>query len=379
MILSSAYFPFIGGAEVAVKEITDRLSDFQFDMITARMDKRLPKSEKIGNVNVYRMGFGFKELDKYIYTFLGFFKALKLYFRNRYQIVWPIMAAYSSFAVLFKIFFPKTKILLTLQEGDPIEYIAGLRRIIIFWPLYRFYFKKADCIQAISNFLAEWAKKMRGNADNIVVIPNGVDVDLFTAPVKIELEKLRKELDIGSGEKVVITASRLVKKNAVGDVIEALTYLPDNVKFLILGIGPEEQNLKLKTKNLKLEDKVIFLGQIGHQELPKYLKISDIFVRPSLSEGLGNSFLEAMAAGIPIMGTPVGGIPDFLKDGETGLFCEIKNPKSIAGKVKLLLENRELREKIVLNAQKLVKEKYDWDLIAEKMREIFSKLADGCV
>lgn len=116
------------------------------------------------------------------------------------------------------------------------------------------------------------------------------------------------------------------------------------------------------------------MAHIEPQEVPKYLAVSDIFVRPSLSEGLGNSFLEAMAAGLPVVATPVGGIPDFLRDGETGLFCEVKNPKSIAEKVKILLVNKVLREKIIKNAQEMVLRDYDWDLIAGKMRNIFEKL-----
>jgi len=87
------------------------------------------------------------------------------------------------------------------------------------------------------------------------------------------------------------------------------------------------------------------------------LALADVFVRPSLSEGLGNVFLEAMAAGLPIIGTPVGGILDFLKDGETGLFCRIKNPKSIAEKIKEILSDDRLREKLIQNGQKLAEEK----------------------
>jgi glycosyltransferase involved in cell wall biosynthesis len=105
--------------------------------------------------------------------------------------------------------------------------------------------------------------------------------------------------------------------------------------------------------------------------MPQYLHISNIFIRPSRSEGLGNSFLEAMAAGIPVIATPVGGIPDFLKDGETGLFCEVDNPRSIAQKVEKLLKDKESREYIVKNARKMVEEKYQWEAIAERMKEIF--------
>ena len=166
----------------------------------------------------------------------------------------------------------------------------------------------------------------------------------------------------------------MVKKNAVGDIIGAIKYLPENIRLIILGTGSLEEDLKFQTSNLKIEDRVSFLGHIDHRELPKYLASADIFIRPSLSEGLGSSFLEAMAVGLPVIATPVGGIPDFLKDGETGLFCEVINPKSIAEKVKVYLENNDLRKKIINNAREMVVKKYDWDLIAKKMRNIFDRL-----
>ena len=81
-----------------------------------------------------------------------------------------------------------------------------------------------------------------------------------------------------------------------------------------------------------------------------------------------------MAAGLPIIGTPVGGILDFLKDGETGLFCRIKNPKSIAEKIKEILSDDRLREKLIQNGQKLAEEKYSWDIIARQMEKIFKKI-----
>jgi glycosyltransferase involved in cell wall biosynthesis len=118
-----------------------------------------------------------------------------------------------------------------------------------------------------------------------------------------------------------------------------------------------------------VEERVLFLGHVPHAEMPKYLKISDIFIRPSLSEGMGNSFIEAMCAGLPVIATSVGGIPDFLKDRETGLFCEVGNPESIAERIKELIGDPMLKEKLVLNSQKMVREKYDWSLVAGDMRK----------
>jgi len=174
----------------------------------------------------------------------------------------------------------------------------------------------------------------------------------------------------------LITVSRLVLKNAVDDVIKSLKYLSKNVKFLILGSGPDLAKLQELAEELEVKNRVIFLGQIDHKEILKYLKISDIFIRPSLSEGLGNSFLEAMAAGLPVIGTSVGGIPDFLEDRKTGLFCRVRNPQNIAGKVKELLSDNELRRVIIDNGWALVEKKYSWFKISQQMDQIFKKLSE---
>ena len=158
LIFSIAYLPFIGGAEVAVREITDRLGDFEFDMLTARLSPKLARFEKIGNVNVYRLGFG-SALDKYMFPFAACLKALSLNIKRSYALSWAIMAAYAGFAGLFfKLARPKIPFLLTLQEGDPLPEIEKKVRFIR--PIFKKIFLKADHIQAISNFLADWARKI---------------------------------------------------------------------------------------------------------------------------------------------------------------------------------------------------------------------------
>ena len=167
----------------------------------------------------------------------------------------------------------------------------------------------------------------------------------------------------------------MVEKNATINIIDSLTYLPENVKFLIIGTGYEEEMLKNRVSKLGLENRVHFLGFVKHENMPQYLHISDIFIRPSLSEGFGNSYIEAMAAGIPVIATPVGGILDFLKDNENGLLCEVRNPKNIAWKVEMLLNDNVLKNKIVKNALEMVERKYQWNLIASDMKnKVFLKV-----
>ena len=352
LIFSLAYFPVEGGAEIAVREITDRLGDTEFDLITKKFDESHKGFERVGNVGVYRI-----DSSKALYPIRAYWEAKKLNKTRVYTTVWSIMAAYAGLAgLLFKLKFPRVRFVLTLQEGDSLGHIH--KRMSILKPIFKKIFAKADIVQAISNFLGGWGRDM--GASNVVVIPNGVDVNKFK-PTTYKLQT--------TNQITLITTSRLVEKNAVSDIIEALKYLPDNVHLKILGSGPLESALKLQTKNCNLQTHVQFLGHIDYSEVPKYLHQADLFVRPSLSEGFGNSFIEAMAAGLPVIATPVGGIVDFLEDGKTGLFCEPNNPESIARAVERLIADELLRENLIDNALALVRERYSWDLIAREMED----------
>src|SRR3989344_3176204 len=368
LIFSLAYLPFVSGAELAVKEITDRINDLKFDLITLRFDRKWAKQEKVGNINVYRIDGG-----KLIFPFLAFLKGLSLNRKNKYNIVWSIMANRAGFAALFfKSWHPKVKYLLTLQEGDTLDYPEkrmGLAKIFI-GGLFRKIFTKADYVQAISNYLADWARNMGAKAP-IEVVPNGVSVE---KSIRSKVHKVKSQ-----NNKIIITTSRLVYKNGIDTLIKAMAILcvqhrMSNIELQILGDGPDEKKLKELAKELKVEDIVQFIGYVKPEKVYDYLAGADIFVRPSRTEGLGSSFLEAMGAGLPIIGTQAGGIPDFLKDGETGLFCKVDDPKDLAEKIKKLMTDEKLAKRISENGHQLVLEKYDWNDIARRMENIFKTM-----
>ena len=378
LIFSTAYLPLVGGAEIAVNEITRRLPNWQFDLITAKIQKELKEKEKINNVNIYRIGSGCN-FDKYILPFLGLKKAIKLEKENNYDLIWSIMASYGGFLGLrFKKKYPNKPWLLTLQEGDDPEYIS--KRVGIFKKWFRQIFKKADYIQTISSFLSNWANEMGADKQKIKIVPNGVDIDKFKKVNQASIDNLRKKIGIKENEKIILTVSRLAKKNGIDDLIKSGQYLNFPFKILIIGIGEQKKELEELTKKLKFDNMVIFLSYIDYANLSKYYSLADVFVRPSLSEGFGNVFLEAMACETPIIGTKAGGIIDFLKDPSTysgqatGLFCEINNPEDIALKIEEILKNESLRNNLIENGLKLAKEKYSWDIIAQEMKKIFLKL-----
>ncbi|MDB5239094.1 MAG: hypothetical protein JWO00_429 [Candidatus Parcubacteria bacterium] len=369
LIFSLVYYPrFVGGAEVAVKEITDRIppGEISFEMIALNGGGEA-REEQVGAVTVHRIFSKVGPLQKLLFPFAAYFKAKKLHRQDPYDGTWAIMASYAGFAAyLFKKSFPKIPFILTIQEGDHF----GRREGVLF-PLFKKMFAHADRIQAISKYLADWSGRM-GATCPIDIVPNGVDYGRFAAALPAERKDLlRREWGASSSDIILVTASRLVFKNAIDTIIRALLDLDPSVKLLILGRGRDEAKLKALAATLKLSDRVIFRGFVPHADLPAYLQASDIFVRPSRTEGLGNSFLEAMAAGIPVIATPVGGIPDFLTDGETGLFCEVDNPQSIAQKVQKLTRDRESRGYITEKARDMVRDMYQWDAIAPRMRKLF--------
>ncbi len=373
-LFSITYHPFIGGAEVAIKEFTDRLTGYEFDLFTARLNVRLPRRERIGNINVYRVGSGRPFADKVLYPWRASRLALRMHIGKPYDLAHAVLETYAGLAaLLFKKKRPAVPYFLTLQSGDPDEFI---RKRTWFWSRwYRQIYTAADRITAISAWLAERAKRY-GALGAVEIIPNGVAIPHFGGLQRAdERQFIRNSWGVGEKDFAVVTASRLVHKNGVDILIESLGHLPEHVKLVIAGAGEDEQ--KLKDQSSKFKDRVIFLGKMGHQDLPRVLKACDAFARPSRSEGLGNAFLEAMAAGVPIVGTPVGGIVDFLKDGETGLFAQVENPKSVAEKINQLATDAALRKQLVKNAASLVVEKYDWDAIAEQYAREYQALIGG--
>ncbi len=389
LIFSLSYYPkYIGGAEVAIKEITDRITpdDIEFHLITLRYDSILPRLEKIGNVLVHRIGFvklnpTTEELkkfplhyNKYLYQFLSVFKAMSLHRKYHYDGIWAMMAHSCGVpAALFKIMYPKVGYALTLQEGDPIPYIEKTVRPL--WPLFTRAFTRADVIQVISNFLGDWARA-RNFKGPLEVIPNGASLSTEREYSSDEIKALKEKFGKKDGDIYIVTVSRLVHKNAVDDIIRALPFLPSHIHLLIVGGGPDEELLKKLSDELGVTTRVKFTGQVDRTETARARMISDIFARPSRSEGMGNSFASAMASRLPIIATQEGGLADFIFDAKrnpdketTAWVVDKDKPDQIALAVKDILANPAQVKKVTDTAYKLVSTNYNWDFIARDMRE----------
>jgi glycosyltransferase involved in cell wall biosynthesis len=390
LIFSLGYYPkLVGGAEVAIKEITDRIAsdEYEFHMVCNRYDSTLPKTEQIGDVLIHRIGITQKNpdiadlrkfplhLNKLLFQFFAYYTAKQLHKKYQYDGIWAMMAHSCAVpAGMFKRKFPTVPYILTLQEGDPPEYIE--KKMRVFGSRFKNGFVSADVLQTISTFLMDWGKKM-GYTGTAQVIPNAVDIAHFTRDhSSAEIQTVKDTLGKKEGDVYLVTTSRLVHKNAVDDVIRAVALLPSRVHFVVYGTGPDQDMLEKLITKLGIANRVHLLGHIDHSVMPKHLRACDIFVRPSRSEGMGNSFLEAMATSLPVIATQEGGISDFLFDStrspdtpSTGWVVDADTPEQIANAVTDIMENPQKVHEITAHAKNMVCTKYDWDFIAKDMKE----------
>jgi len=361
LILSTAYLPLIGGSELAIRHIADRLTEYDFDMVTGRYGPNMAVMEQVGRVRVFRAGGRFSRLSlvlpKLLMPLAMAVTAWRLTHRHHYALIHAYQASQAAGAgAILKIIRPRTPLVVTLQEGKELDHqslpVRVARAVIL---------RLADRVTAISTYLADYAR--RYTRAPIDIIPNGVDIDALEPA----------QAHVPQNEKMIISISRLVPKNGIANLIRSLPLILHRVsaRLVLVGDGPLKSELVQLVEELQVSGHVDFVGSVSHDHLPRYLHEADVFVRPSISEGLGSAFLEAMAARVPVVASPVGGIVDFLKDGETGLACDPADPENIAVQIIRILTDEPLRRSIIERAFSMVRERYTWAAVAAAMDRVY--------
>jgi len=242
---------------------------------------------------------------------------------------------------------------------------GGFRRIT----MLKRYFNKVDLFIAPSRELLEIPFPIKAEK---LFIPNGVDASKFLFN-KTKRKQIRSELNIADDEILAIATRRLVEKNGVIYLARAAKYLNNEVRFLIIGDGPEKKKIE-KEFQKHCGTKTIFTGNKSHDEIIGYYSAADFSVLPSLMEATSISGLEAMAAGLPLIGTNIGGIPDLIEDGVNGYLCKPANPSDLAEKIKLLLKNE--LEIFGKNSRKRIEKFFDWAIISKKTYDAYRTITD---
>ena len=377
-IVTHTFLPHVGGIERVVYEQCKRLMQKNFEptVLTHRnyTDKKYVfdgiKVQCYDSVNIgFRLGipYAIPQINS-LKTFLELVKSSDLIHVHGHPYLSSLIAA--------KIAKRYGKPLVLTQHNTFIEYnnfwdeIERLNDLAIGKQVL----KEAEKIVAVSTATKNYILSLGADSEKIEVLHNGVDVNRFRPLAEIK-DKVRKKLGIHEDSRVVLTVRRLVYKNGIDTLIEsAKIAINSNPKlvFVAVGKGPDFGKVKEKIGQLGIEKNFRLLGFVSDENLPVYYNAADFFVLPSKSgEGLPLVALEAMACGLPVIATNVGGISEVMKED----YGKLVPPDSACSLAEAVLEfsHRDLSV-LKKGLRTIIEQKFSWDKNVEKLVEIYEGL-----
>lgn len=237
----------------------------------------------------------------------------------------------------------------------------------------KFGIEKSDIVTAVSQSLIEQTNELIQPDKQIEKVYNFIDQRIYQ---KREASHLKKEFDIKDHEKVIIHVSNFRKVKRVQDIVKTFAKISEAMpaKLLLVGDGPEMPRVCRLVKNLGLTDKVHLLGK--QENIDELYSISDLKLLLSEKESFGLVALEAMACGVPCIGTDVGGLPEVIEDGKTGFICPLGDIKEISLKAIELLNDKELHEQFAVASVEAVYSKFSAERIVKEYEQLYFKLLD---
>jgi glycosyltransferase involved in cell wall biosynthesis len=233
-------------------------------------------------------------------------------------------------------------------------------------PLIKLIWKKSSAVIANSTGLRELAQKTNSK-QKIGVIYNGIDTNNF-----------KPSPEVKPVNKFILTtgASRITTRKGIDYLIQAIKQLSLQYPQLLLramGEGDAKESLKKLARDLKIEKNVEFIGRIPREKTAPFYQEASLFILPSLNEGMSNAMLEALSSGLPLLATDTGGTKEILEDGENGFIIKMKNASDIAEKIKKLMDDSELREKMAEISRKKALE-MSWEKIAKEYLNLYKNI-----
>ncbi len=245
----------------------------------------------------------------------------------------------------------------------------------LFKNLNAFVINHSDTCTANSSATSKIAQTV-SDAKKIEIVPMGVNTSFFKKHNKPG--SIRDQYGIDGN--VILFVGRLIDWKGIDYLINAMPRVIDAVpktKLFIVGSGPLKSDFLKLSERLNIKKSIIFIDAVVQSKLIDFYSLADIFVLPSIinnkgeTEGLGVVLLEAMACGVPVIGTDVGGIPDIIRDGKTGLLARQKDSDDLATKSIRLFSDERLKIKIVENGFNLIERKFTWDVISDRFIRIY--------
>lgn len=384
-LVSHSFLPEqIGGAELTVHHLARQFANRGHE--TTVLTNSSYKSEKF-HPN-YTMRYYPKTPKAFLQGQIFAMYLLILQLRKKFDLIHFHKAYMAYYATKIRHLL-KVPIIVTSHGGDiqTCPEINYGKRLDAAWDnRIQYTIRNADLLTAIGSSTRKEYMAIGAKKENIVDIPNGVDLERFNA----DCQDIRDVLDLPKDIRIILTVGRHIPAKGYEYLIEAMAYIKDqyqNVKCLMVG---RELNELINTINRFDVSKYVILldqqsfnslgngSQIDHDRLPNdtllaCYKSSDIYVSASLIEGFPLVVVESMAAGLPIVATKVPGNEDAVAHGGNGFLVAAKDPKTLAEKIVTLLKNEKLKDKFGRRSKKLAKN-YDWDLIVSKYLVQYSLL-----
>jgi glycosyltransferase involved in cell wall biosynthesis len=310
-----------------------------------RLDKTGKKYYKV-HVNNYKL--------KYLNPIVNMVETFKLFRKHKFDLI----HTHGYRADVLGIFLSRLMDMPVISTCH--GYISNDLYLALYNTLDRFMLRFAQKIIAVSNDIKNDLIRNGVKEARIRVVQNAVNGSYVNDSFARNRQAMRLKFRVGEKEFVIGYVGRLSEEKGVRYLIEAVSLLNNSdtpVKLIILGAGPQRKELEDLVKKVNIENDVIFAGFQG--EVEKWLPAMDLFVLPSLTEGTPMSLLEAMASGLPVVASAVGGVPQVIDSGKNGILVSPGNPDEIRDAVLLLYNDKDLRDRLSKEAQKTIKMRYD--------------------
>jgi glycosyltransferase involved in cell wall biosynthesis len=377
-IVTHTFLPHVGGIEKVTNEQSKRLLHKNYAPMVVTNQIDTPKNYVVDGVPVdcYKsFNMGFRLGIPYSIPTLGSFPTFTKAIKNN-QLIHAHGHPYLTSLLAGKLakFYGKPFVL--TQHNTFIEYNNFFDQVELMNDLAigQQNLKTADKIIAISNATKNYVLRLGADPNKVTVIYNGVDVARFRI-IKGKREEMRKKIGIPQDAVVVLTVRRLVYKNGVDTLLDSANIaVKKNPKiiFVAVGKGPDLESVKLQAAQLGIAANFRLAGFVSDADLPFYYNLADLFVLPSKSgEGLPLVAMEAMACGLPVVATDVGGIKEILPP-QYGKLVPPNQPQLLAEAILEFAALDFASRKGELHAW--VKERFSWDANVERLARIYEEL-----
>jgi glycosyltransferase involved in cell wall biosynthesis len=215
---------------------------------------------------------------------------------------------------------------------------------------------------------------MNINTEKLMVLRNAVDLDRFK-PIKNK--NMRNQFNIEDDDVLILFIGHLEPFKGIFELLDGFYKINKqnrNSKLMIIGEGHQEKKVRNKVLEYQINEAVIFTGKISPEEIQNYYQMADIFVLPSYTEGLPLVVVEAMACGLPIVASCVGGIPEVVENNENGFLIPPRNVGELKTKLEQLIVDQDLREKFGNKSLKIVNENFNIEYKVKKMINLYENL-----